>query len=52
MATKQVIEIDVTYNGWNSLKIRDVNEKFIQLCKEAGLDYDRLNIREVKRKRK
>lgn len=46
MATKQVIEIDVTWTNWKKMRLDWLLARML----EADIEFDRLNIREVKKK--
>lgn len=47
--TRQVIEIDVTFKGWNGLRMNKMLAAFLVEVNTAALDIQRLTIREVKK---
>lgn len=48
--TRQVIEIDVTFKGWNNkLRMNKMLAAFLVEVNTAALDIQRLTIREVKK---
>jgi hypothetical protein len=49
MATKQVIEINVTWEGWSKLRISHLLNYLANLDK---LSIERISVREVKKTRK
>jgi hypothetical protein len=48
MATKQVIEIDVTWSGWKKLKLNALLAWLSNVSPE--LEINRITVREVKKK--
>ena len=47
MATKQVIEIDVTWSGWSKLNLSAL---IVWLGNLNGLEINRISVKEVKKK--